>query len=498
LAREDDHDAVLRHAAAFALAEVAPAEFLHTQLTDDRTAVRLGATLALARAADPELLRVLRDPDVEVRSAAIRAIYETPIPAALPELAKLSYDEVADTEANDWRAINANRIVGSTENGEALVNLATLANHPASTRLEALAVLAEWHEPHGQCRVTGNWRPCTHPNPQIVAANFLGSLPDLLADPVTAAAACKTAAGLRVVDAAPRLAALLADGKAATDARLAALDALADLHAPDLERCLATIDANAPAALRQRAVALLSRTSPDQAVPVLSTLLDNGTEGERQAAFEALADLQHAAATGLLRTWLQRLARGEVASALQLDLLEAAGKHDALRAELTAIDRAAIDKGELGPFLPCRNGGSGKRGRDVFHDHEATKCTRCHSLDGQGGNAGPPLDGIGKKLTRDELLAALITPSARIAEGFGTTTIEVNDGTTVVGVVTKDQDGVVTVMPASGDAVTIAQAKIRSRTPNAASAMPAMGGPLSRRQLRDLVEFLSQRQQEPR
>lgn len=496
LRHNDDHDVVLRHAAAFALAEVATTEFLRGQLAHECKAVRLGAALALGRRADAELARWLGDPCDEVRAAAARAIYETPIPAALQKLAELCYDDHPDTEAIDWRAINANRMVGLSENGEALVHLAALANHPPRTRIEALDVLAEWAAPHGQCRVVGNWRPCQHPGAATVAACFLGSAPKFLADPVTAAAGAKAAAKLRLLAAAPHLVALLREPTMPDEARLAALDALADLEAPELEGAMASLDASAPAPIRQRAVALLSRTAPERAVPVLATLLANGTPGERQAAFTALGDLPHEAATRLLGEWLARLAAGDAPAALQLDVLEAATKHPALAEPLAAAAKAAADHGELGPFLVCREGGDGKRGRDVFFDHEATRCTRCHSLDGQGGNAGPALDGIGKKLTRDQLLEALITPNARIAEGFGTTTITLHDDTVILGVVTKDQDGAVTVMPVTGEAIDIPWTRIRSRQPNGTSAMPPMGASLSRRQVRDLVEFLSQRQRE--
>lgn len=492
LRENDDHDVVLRHAAAFALAAVAKPETLHGASSSPSRAVRLGALLAMARNADPAVASCLTDADVGVREAAARAIYETPIDGAMQQLAKLCYDEHADTEAIDWRAINANRMVGHSENGEALVNLASLPGHPERARREALEVLGEWLAPHGQCRVTGNWRPCHHPGGATVAACFLGSLPTFLADPVTAAPAARAAAKLHLQQAAPQLAALVQRGDGPADARLAALDALADLDAPELAGALAGIDGAAPVALRQRAVALLSKTNPEKAVPVLATLLENASQGEKQAAFEALGNLPCEAATKVLRDWLDRLHRDAVPPALQLDLLEAAAKHADLQPAAAAFERAAAaTDAELGPFLVAREGGDSGRGRSVFHDHEATRCTRCHSLGGSGGNAGPALDDIGAKLTRDQLLAALITPSARIAEGFGATTIELHNGMLHVGVVTRDQDGAVTVVAATGEATEIPWTSIKSRKANAESAMPKMGGALSKRQIRDVIEFLS-------
>jgi quinoprotein glucose dehydrogenase len=503
LRSNDDRDVVLRHAAAFALAAAAPADRLRAALADANPAVRLGSLLALARRGDAAVARCLDDPVPALRAAAARAIYETPIPAAMQALAQLAYDDEPDLDAVDRRAIQANRIVGLSENGEALVHLAALANHPAAIRIEALEVLGEWRTPHGQCRLTGDWRPCEHPGSDIVAQCFFGSLPALLADPAIAATAARSAARLGLRHAGPQLAALVAARDAPDAARLAALDALADLDAAELPATLSSIDAHAPVPLRQRAVALLSRTAPEQAVPVLATLLDDAPLGERQAALEALGELQHAQATAVLDRWLDRQLMGDVPAALQLDLFEAAGRHEALRERRAlafpgadADPTATADAELLARWRLVLEGGDAGRGRKVFFDHEATRCTRCHALGGNGGNAGPALDGIGRQLTREQLLEALLAPSARIAEGFGATLLELHDDSLLLGVVTRDQDGSVTIVSATGEATEVPWTRIRARRANAESAMPRMGGALTKRQVRDLIEFLSRQRRD--
>jgi putative heme-binding domain-containing protein len=455
----------------------------------------MGALLAMARRGDAEIARFLTDADADLRADAARAIHDTPIPAAMPALAKLAYDDAPDSEAVDWRAINANRAVGMSENGEALVHLAALPSHAERMRVEALDVVGEWPAPHGQCRVTGNWRPCQHPGGDVVKQSFFGSLPQFLADPAVAAAACRAAAKLGLREAGAQLAAAVGAGAEPEAVRLAALDALAELDAPELAATLGAIGADAPVQLRQRAGALLSKTAASKAVPVLASLLDNAGLGERQAACEALGGIAHTDATAVLGRWLDKLPGGDVPAGLQLDLIEAASKHEALAARAAAL-LAEDPKDPLAGWRVALAGGDRGKGRSVFYDHEATRCTRCHMLGGSGGNAGPALDGIGKKLAREQLLEALLAPSARIAEGFGTTTVRLHDGTMHVGVITKDQDGEVVVAPATGEPARIPATAIASRTPNAESAMPKMGGPLSRRQVRDLVEFLSRQKKD--
>ena len=490
LHHNDDRDLVLRHAGVYALGEIASRQELIARIDDSSRAVQRAVLLALARQRAEEIRVFLKHEDEQFRYEAARAIYELPIPGAMQDLALLVYDNEADSERVDWRAINAARMIGEVEQGEAVVHLATQPSHSKKIRLEALNVLAEWRAPHGQCRVIGNWRPCQHPDADIVVQNFRGSADALLSDKVTAAATARTIAKLGVQDKAPSLARLVANTAMPADARVAALNALADLNAGELQGALDAIETNAPVALRKRAVALLSHTSPEKAVPVLGSLLDNASLGEKQAACEALGNLDHASAAELLRDWMQRINNDKVEGGLILDILEAANKHESLKPLVTAREQATKLLGPLGAYNMCIDGGNANAGRKVFHNFEATRCTRCHTLNNQGGNAGPVLNGVGKRLQPNKLLESLIQPSAEIAEGFGTTTIEMKGGALFAGVITKDQDGAITLVDINGKSHQLVWDKIKSRSPSKESAMPMMGGSLTKRQLRDLIAFL--------
>ncbi len=493
LRHNDDRDHVLRHAAVFALADIAARQVLHDHRNDASVAVRRGVLLALIRMQDPIVAEFLTDTDATLRQEAARGIYGEPIDAAMPALARLAGDDRADLEPIDWRALNANRLLGAVENGETLVHVATSTNHPTKTRLEAIAILADWREPHGQDRVFGNWRPCSHPGAERVAASFAAAVPQLLADPEVAERTAQAVGQLQLVDCGQHLTTLVGDDRAKVEARVAALNALDQLHATGLVATIEGIRADAPVPLRKRAVELLSRTAPAKAVPVLASLLDNAPIGERQAAFVALGELQDAAATAVLRSWLERLQQAEVEPALHLDLVEAAARHDdaTIKKQLRALEAAVDGADPVRPFLACLEGGDAKEGRKIFFDNEATRCTRCHTLNGNGGNAGPVLDGIGKKQSRGYLLESLVAPSAKIAAGFGSTTLHLHDGGLLVGFVTKDQDGMLTIVDLTGAAQDVAWNRIARREASSTSAMPPMAGALNRRQLRDLVAFLA-------
>ena len=103
----------------------------------------------------------------------------------------------------------------------------------------------------------GNWRPAEHQSPEIVSALVVMNGPQLLADKATATAAARAIAKLRLHDLADNLAEQVNRGEAPADARVAALDALAELGASQLDEAIDAIGADAPVQVRKRAVALL-------------------------------------------------------------------------------------------------------------------------------------------------------------------------------------------------------------------------------------------------
>ena len=74
-------------------------------------------------------------------------------------------------------------------------------------------------------------------------------------------------------------------------------------------------------------------------------------------------------------------------------------------------------KDELGKFREALAGGDAARGKEILLGKVAVQCQRCHKLDGQGGEVGPPLNGVGKQ-TRDYLLESIVVPNKAIAKGY--------------------------------------------------------------------------------
>ena len=120
----------------------------------------------------------------------------------------------------------------------------------------------------------------------------------------------------------------------------------------------------------------------------------------------------------------------------------------------------------------------------------AAQCTRCHNFGtGPGASVGPPLRTIASRLAREQLLEALVDPSARIAPGFGPVQVTLKNGKRTFGTLLEETDAFITVDAGSGPA-RILKSDIAHRV-NGPSAMPPMGSILTRREIRDVVEYLS-------
>ena len=136
-------------------------------------------------------------------------------------------------------------------------------------------------------------------------------------------------------------------------------------------------------------------------------------------------------------------------------------------------------------------GGDKERGRKIFAERADVQCVRCHSIKGEGGNAGPDLAGIGKRQNREYLLESVLFPARKIAQGWETVTVRVKGGDTIAGVLkSEDSSQIVLIDPEKGER-RIDKSTVTARR-GGQTAMPSdIAQPLSKHDLRDVVEFLA-------
>jgi quinoprotein glucose dehydrogenase len=489
-----DRDPYLRHAGVMGLAGIGDLDALLASSSDPSASARMGVLLALRRLERPEVARFLNDPEPLLVVEAARAIYDVPITLALPRLAGVAVSS-SSSDPLLRRVLNANARMGGRAQASTVAALAARTDVPTPIRVEALQVLAAWAQPAGLDRVVGLWRPLP-PRPAedaIVALRMV--LPNLLHDApnAVALAALRAIGPLPIKEAGPALVALASDASRDAAPRAEAIRALDRLDDAGLAAAVRRALDDRDASLRVEARKLLARLAPGEAIPILQSVLEQGSIAERRGALAALGDVRGPAADRARLRWLDRLGTKDVPPEVELDLLEAAGrrKNPEIARRLRKIDDARPHDDPLSPYRETLVGGDAERGWKIFSEKAEVECIRCHKARDRGGEVGPDLNGIGSRQDRRYLLESIVTPDRQIAKGFETLVIAAADGQVHTGIVKEDTPDHIRLIKPDGKFVEVPKADIEEQK-RGASAMPQdLIKHLSRSEVRDLVEFLA-------
>lgn len=490
-------DPWLRHAAVMLLACCDPTR-VPDKLSKNQ---RLVFALALRRLGGPvaeqRLKKLLHDPEPNIAIEAARAIYDERMTGALTALATHS----SKLEPIAFRVLAANFFVGGPESARRLAAFAAKASEPEYLRATALKLLADWPDPPRRDPITG----LALSLPVRDAEEARAALGPVLTDLVRGGDAVRSQAvdcvkRLKVQGVGRVLAKLTSDHEAPDAVRAQALLALHELEAPELDAAVNEALVSAVARLRAAARQVRARREPNTVLAELPSILSDpaASIAEKQMAFGEVARLGESAdADRLLAEWLDRLIAGQVMPELRLELLEACEArlskrvqlHADLRGKLTAYFEQVKSSGKR--HSEALAGGDAERGREIFQHNSAVACQRCHKLDGEGGDVGPPVNGLGRDKSREYLLESLVAPNAQIAEGYASVILELSDGRKVSGVLRKKSPEKYVLLSAENKVLEVAAGDVeRERTDRSAMPEDAVQK-LSRRELRDLVEFLA-------
>jgi len=189
--------------------------------------------------------------------------------------------------------------------------------------------------------------------------------------------------------------------------------------------------------------------------------------------------------------WLNLLSAGKVPAELHLDLIEAAGmrSEEKIKKKIADFKSQFPEDNKVAPFKISLAGGDSKCGEELFKFHAAS-CIRCHKIANVGGDAGPDLAGVGKRLTREQILESLITPNSVVVPGYGQVTLKLEDGNLLVGSIVEENAEKITIKDANAKVTTVPPGHVKKRLPPV-SPMPPMDTVLKAREVRDLIEYLS-------
>ncbi|MDG2150277.1 MAG: HEAT repeat domain-containing protein [Planctomycetota bacterium] len=520
-------DPVLRHAGTMGLLGCADAMQLETLARDEHREARLAALLVMRRRESAALTQFLDDPDPLLVHEAARAIHDGPVEAALPDLANrllneswhdrfgLKDGEHAIEEGSGdpdllWRrSMNAAYHIGGQEYAEQLVRFAQLQSIDAALRAEAIDLLGTWGQPDPLDRLTGYYWPISERDDSAIAdlALALSELVDHETPDEVLISWAKLVQGLAVAEEentpalseeiAEQLAKLTSKQSAGVAARVSALQALEVIAPDNLKEIVSFALESQDPEIRAAALSALESLSLSDVMPRLPALLDHGEMPEHRMALRILGEADDPRADEWLAGELRKLRSHGYPEELTLDLVLAAESRESPTVQALLAENSDQNNADsaLAPWMNSLFGGDATLGRAVFEQTEM-QCVRCHEADEGATAVGPNLTEVSKRLSRLQILEALIAPNRRTAPGYGASKVVLNDDRVLSGRILEEglgEDGILrlTLQDSNGVITEIPVANVSERQPGISAMPEGLAAGLTRAQMRDLIEYVA-------
>jgi quinoprotein glucose dehydrogenase len=509
-----ESDVTLRHMMVMGLVHAArqQPERLVALRQEVSPRVRLTALLALRRLDSAEVALFLQDAEPAIVREAVRAVHDRRITAALPALAEMSRKLAGFDHATARRILNVRFRLGRVEDAQALAEVAANTQVNEVLRRDALAMLADWAKPSPVDRVLGDWLPLPERNAEAAIRAVSPVLPALIQEPgqdALVSAAAGLAEKYQLESVVASLFTLAQNETGAVSARVAAVRALEFVQSPRSRKLVDQLLAASQAALRSAGRELLYAQDYQAALADLERLFKTpGAEEEKRAALELLGRATEAETHAFLTRQMKKLLDHQLPDSLALDVSAALTAHgvnyklpNSARNQRARVAEdlqqqwlARLPQDDaLHDYRMTLTGGNAERGRRLFHEKVEFLCVRCHRAEGQGvSTVGPDLTGIGTQRDREYLLRAIVNPGADIATGFEFATLQLKDGSTVVGIIRQESPTALQVEVAEAGVMKqreVLKADVKQRISN--SSMPPLVSLMSRHELRDLVEYIA-------
>ena len=495
LKTNNDEDVYLRHAGVHALSKIGQIDPILALQKNQSKALRTAAVLVLRKLHNSNISIFLTDEDEYIVTEAARGINDdTSIEAALPALAETLKESRFTSEALLRRAINAALRVGGDKELDLLIAFAARTDIDDNIKAEALLALGSWVNPSLTDRVDGRYRGKIQRDALSIKAKIQPHIANFLKEknPETQMAMAGLISDLNLTEAKADLAKIY-DETNNPKVKSAILPALNSLKHPEIETYIKKGLEDKEESVRSVSVSLLNDNNVSKEnLPVLAnTIFSKGGIKEQQQLLMVLGKMKTDKTKVIYSDLIEKLKNKQLSPSLYLELnesIEKSGLTD-LKSQLTNLEPSDNVSEE---FASSLFGGDKNEGRNIFNYNSVAQCVRCHTAGNatDGGAVGPSLKRIATILTRRQILKALVNPSARLSPGYGSVSLKLTDGQEIFGTLAKETATELTITTSDAEPLVIPVARIAKRE-NMPSSMPAMGSLLSKREIRDVVEYLS-------
>jgi quinoprotein glucose dehydrogenase len=133
--------------------------------------------------------------------------------------------------------------------------------------------------------------------------------------------------------------------------------------------------------------------------------------------------------------------------------------------------------------------GDAAAGRSIFEGKG--RCTSCHSVGKDGGSLGPDLSDVGRRRDLKYLEESLASPDADVPIQFRAIQVVTKDGKTVTGIRLNEDDISIQLRDANDNPRSFMKDHIREIRRDKPALMPSYRTALSRKEMDDVVAYLS-------
>jgi len=219
-----------------------------------------------------------------------------------------------------------------------------------------------------------------------------------------------------------------------------------------------------PVEVRLLALGILARTRPQDAKSEAAVWLK-----DVQQTSQALQIWRVLAAANLGFTvkaageWKATLTatalEGGLAAARELGRRDG-GLEQALRGKIEAGAKAAERSSQEWAKL-VQERGDALKGERLYHSAKLS-CVQCHVIGGAGGKLGPDMSTLGASAPLDYVIESVLSPNAKVKEGYHGVNYSLNDGTSVTGIPFEENGTAIKVRIPGGLEFEVAKVKIKT------------------------------------
>ena len=118
-------------------------------------------------------------------------------------------------------------------------------------------------------------------------------------------------------------------------------------------------------------------------------------------------------------------------------------------------------------------------------------CKSCHTVNQEGGIIGPDLTRVGRRRSLQHLEESLVSPEADLPLNYRAVRVTTSSGQTVTGIRLNEDDISIQLRDMNGSLRAFLKDNVKEIQRDKPSLMPAYGSVLSKKELEDLVAYLS-------